>query len=575
MASQALSTAYFTFEVEGCPTEFGISSFEGEESISDFFRFDLSLTATDEDVDFDSVFNCPARLTLHFETSITVFEGVLACFEQLDGTDYVMNYHAVLVPKLWLLTLSKHNRIFQNKTVPQIVLEVLRLNGFKSTEYDVSGVRKKYPQREYVVQYQETDFNFASRLLEHEGILYVFSQADPKKILFLDASQQLEPIPGDPELSYRPPTNQVATSESVYEISMRQNMLPKEYLLQDYNWRRPSLDLNQKTDVAPNGAGIVMEYGDHYRDKNEARHLARMRKQELAWQKRVMDGRGTSPRFRAGSLFTMRDHFRFDGEYLLTEVQHHGTQGGSGFASTASGQRPGVEYGNRFSAIPSSIPYRPLRKAVKPRLYGAMNAKVDAAGDGQYAELDDQGRYKLIMPFDTSGLNGGKATRYVRMAQPYAGEEYGMHFPLHKGAEVIWTCIDGDIDRPIITGAVPNPSNASPVTEQVQTKAIVRDHSANEILLEGARGEEQIQLRSPTKNSCVTIGHGPSDGVNIYTEGAVVLHSGSDQVYIEAANQITLKVGDSVLYMDKEGNIRLEGKHITINGPDMVDINPG
>jgi len=135
-----------------------------------------------------------------------------------------------------------------------------------------------------------------------------------------------------------------------------------------------------------------------------------------------------------------------------------------------------------------------------------MNATVDAAGDGQQAEIDDQGRYKVILPFDQSGNKDGKASRWVRMAQPYAGSEYGMHFPLHKGAEVLLTFVDGDPDRPIISGSVPNPETTSPVTSANQTKSVVRDNFGNEMIFDATPGDEHIRLFSPHHNSAIELG---------------------------------------------------------------------
>ena len=133
-----------------------------------------------------------------------------------------------------------------------------------------------------------------------------------------------------------------------------------------------------------------------------------------------------------------------------------------------------------------------------------MNAKVDASGSGQYAEIDEQGRYKLKLPFDRSESKGGKASRWVRMAQPYAGSDYGMHFPLHKDIEVLLTFIDGDPDRPIIAGSVPNPETGSPVTAQNLTKSMMRSCGANELHFDDQKGEENIFLHG-TKDWTIDI----------------------------------------------------------------------
>ncbi|MFW5640950.1 MAG: phage baseplate assembly protein V, partial [Thermodesulfobacteriota bacterium] len=138
--------------------------------------------------------------------------------------------------------------------------------------------------------------------------------------------------------------------------------------------------------------------------------------------------------------------------------------------------------------------------------FGTINATIDAEGSGEYAELDDQGRYKVRFPFDLSGRDGGKASHWVRMAQPYAGTDHGMHFPLHKGTEVLLTFIEGDPDRPIIAGAVPNPEKPSVIQDETQTKAAITTSGQNKIHFEDQQGIQRILLQSPTKNSWIRIG---------------------------------------------------------------------
>ncbi|MHB9028772.1 MAG: type VI secretion system Vgr family protein, partial [Candidatus Latescibacterota bacterium] len=200
----------------------------------------------------------------------------------------------------------------------------------------------------------------------------------------------------------------------------------------------------------------------------------------------------------------------FNRDYLIAEVTHEVNQSGfliSGLGKTSSDRDQAIFYRNSFKAIPSDIQYRPERTAEKPRMAGTLHARVDAEGSGNYAELDDQGRYKVRLPFDTDTAHGaGKASHFIRMAQPYSGADYGLHFPLHKGSEVLLTFVDGDPDRPIIAGAVPNPETASPVTSENQTKSIFRDNYGNEMVFDSTPGDEHIRLYSPHHNSLLELG---------------------------------------------------------------------
>jgi len=174
-------------------------------------------------------------------------------------------------------------------------------------------------------------------------------------------------------------------------------------------------------------------------------------------------------------------------------------------------------YSNQFTAIPQRVSgkelqFRPERKTIKPRFYGTMNAIVDSSGDSSYAEIDDQGRYKVTIPFDLSGKSGGKASRYIRMMQPYAGSNYGMHFPLHKGVEVLLSFIDGDLDRPVINGAVPNPETNSPVSTGNQTQNMLRSAGGNELHFDDTQGSENILLNG-TKDWNITIANDKTQSI--------------------------------------------------------------
>ena len=592
-----MANVRFQFKVDGTNIDFRVISFHGRESISGVFQFDIDLVSADENVDFDGLFNRSASLTIGADDNLG-FHGVVASLQQTDTESGMAMYRVVLAPRLWYLGLNHRCCIHQEVTVPEIVSAVLKEHNLSEGNDFSLRLSEKYPKREYVVQYQETDLNFVSRWLEHEGILYFYRG---QQLVFADRSAQLEPI-ASPNLPYRVPSGlETSGAESVQRVSLNQQMLPSDVLLKDYNWRKPQLELKTWSKAAKAGRGRMMEYGNHYKDDVEGKRLARVRGEEIRCRQRQIQGQSDCPRFRSGFRFTLEEHPRLDGDYLLTEVVHHGAQTGAGASGTEQGEPKGGDYGNQFVAIPAKMPFRPLRKTPKPKLYGTMNAKVDGAGSGQYAEIDEQGRYKVIMPFDVSGKGGGQASRFIRMAQPYGGSDYGMHFPLHKGIEVIWSCIDGDPDRPIICGAVPNPDTASPVTQQNHTKSIIRDYGGNEIVMEGLEGARRMHFYSPTHATRMTLGA----SATINTVSEIKLKSDTDmhvhvvgdsrawieknasqivqgdsveevygnrslvvsgQLIIEAGSSIVLQVGPSFISIGPDG--------IAIEGP-MVNINCG
>ncbi len=511
----------FTFASQGLPEDtFAVVRFSGTEAISRPYEFDITLASEDPDIDLKDFLRNPATLTILRGDEEFHIHGVPSQFEQLHEVKHRVFYRAILVPRLWQAGLYRENQLFLDKTVPEVVEEILKHAGLRSQDYEFKLTRS-YPSREYICQYQETNLNFISRWMEREGIYYFFEQTDKcEKLVITDSLAAHKVIKGEKTLFYSPPSGLIPAEEEVVKTFIcRQRVLPKKVLLKDYNYRKPSLDLRVEAEVDPKGRGETYIYGEHFKDPGEGQDLAKIRAEELLCRETMFHGEGTTPTLAPGFLFELAEHFRnrYNQRYLVTDVEHRGTQTGLQLAGLEEEQIEGEKepgYSNRFTCIPSDVQFRPARTSPRPRIAGTMNAVVDAAGDGKYAEIDEQGRYKVILPLDLSGRSGGKASRYVRMAQPYSGftatdgpkESSGMHFPLHKGAEVLVTFIDGDPDRPIISNSIPNPETVSPVTNENQTKSIIRDSYGNELIFDSTPGDEHISLYSPHHRSGIQLG---------------------------------------------------------------------
>ncbi|MBE0556546.1 MAG: type VI secretion system tip protein VgrG, partial [Proteobacteria bacterium] len=263
------------------------------------------------------------------------------------------------------------------------------------------------------------------------------------------------------------------------------------------------------------GRGEIYLYGEHFPDRSEGERLAKVRAEEYLCREKIFHGRSTIPAIRPGYLFNLQRHYSsdFNRQYLTTTVRHEGSQEFylvSGLGVTGLQEKEGLFYRNSFECIPGATQYRPARTTPKPRISGTLSARIDAAGSGQYAELDGHGRYKVIMPFDLSGRKDGKASAWVRMMQPYAGEGMGFHAPLHKGTEVLLSFIEADPDRPVIAGAVPNAETPSPVNDANQTQVRLVSGSGNVMHMEDQEGRQRILLHSPSARTFLRLG-APND----------------------------------------------------------------
>ena len=478
-----------------------VLTFEGEEKISRLFRYTFELLSEDPELDPLDILNKKATFILHRgeEDPLNIF-GIISHFEQRGRTSSYVSYYAELVPKMWLTGLTFRNEIYQNMDVEKIVTEVLKSDGLaaKDFEFDLSG---SYPELEYVSQYRETNFDFINRWCEHFGIFYFFDHKDDNDvIMFTDDNEKLPGIEQAEDLPYNPNRDPLSEKETISDITCQSKVVTGLHQVKDYNYRHPSRDLKAESQIDSEAPGTFYDYGDHYKEVSEGETIAVVRNEETVAQSKVFKGESDCRLFRAGFTFKMAEHYREDWNeivYILTQVRSMGSQRGL-FAFLGEPKATSPTYVNEFLAIPNDIAFRPERITKKSKISGFMNAKIDAGGDGQYAELDDQGRYKVIIPYDLSGNSGGEATQFVRMAQPYAGAGYGMHFPLHKDTEVALTFADGDPDRPVIMNSLTNPATTSPVTSSNQTTSVIRDNGNNEIILDSADGSQIIHI----KQSC-------------------------------------------------------------------------
>jgi len=571
MTTHDASAAHFLFEAGSFgPEDLLVADFAGRETISRPYQFELRLVSTDDAIAFEDVIDKTATLTLLRGDAEEKYHGVVVDFEAGGRVDPErVFYRAVLVPRLWRLGLTRRSRVFQNLTVQDIVNQVLK--GDEIPAGDVKwDLKKKYPKREYVVQYEETDLAFVSRLLEHDGIFYVFDNLGDKETLVLsDDPHGFKTIQAPDAVPFRTAGGMAGElGESVQALSLRERLVTGKVLLRDYNYRTPSTKLEAKSEIKSGGVGLYYAYGDHFKDGDEGSRLARVRNEEIESTRTVGRGGSDCRGLRAGYKFTLEDHFRGDcnQEYVMTEVEHQGSQAQ---ALGLPGESGPSTYVNDFVCIPASAPYRPPRVTPKPRVDGVMHAVVDSAGSGQYADIDDQGRYKVKLPFDLADAKDGEASKAMRMAQPYSGADFGMHFPLHKGTEVILSHIDGDVDRPIIAASIPNPDTGSPVKGGNKTQSMIRTGGNNQIVLEDSDGSQRITMSTPSEGTVFSMGapNSPGPGFFSKTNANFHLQAVGNALYEIKSNWTGLITGD--VTWDTQGNVNekhLGNKTTLING---------
>ena len=548
------------------PGTFAVVQMEGFEAISQPFRFTLTLVAHDAALDPEPVLAQPATFTIHAPDGAqsTPYHGVLAEFDQLHRADGYVFYRATLVPRVWNLSLYRASEVYLNEqTIPSVLMKVMNDAQFRPDDFEFR-LTATYRPRSFVCQYEETHLDFLSRWMEHEGIYYYFDHGSGTDRLIAVDNVIMHDAAAVP-LDYRPDDelDTGVSGRAVRDFVVRHRPLPREVVLQDYNHRKAALELNASAIVSQNGRGQMMLYGENFRDLDEGNRYAKLRAEEMLCNGRTFSGEGRAVGMRSGYFAELSHHYRTDlnGRYLITEIHHEGSQAGALLAGMraadgASGASGEIAYRNRFRAIGAAVQFRAPRRTPKPRIAGTMNATVDSEGSDRYADLDEYGQYKVQLPFDLTAKHPGKGSARIRMATPYSGSDHGMHFPLHKGAEVLLSFVDGDPDQPVILGAVPNSTNRSVVSERNAHANLIHTAGGNEIRLNDQDGSQVTWLSSPYMNSVIGVGatstSGPfgvdikaagHEGILLKSDGAMVHDVASDHTTIARANQSSVVIG--------------------------------
>ncbi|HEX7071975.1 MAG TPA: type VI secretion system tip protein TssI/VgrG [Rhodothermales bacterium] len=502
MATTDANKPHFTFEAKQLAADtFEVTEFSGEDAISRLFRFQIDLVSRDPDIKFDDVVNKPATFMLKRGLDETPYHGIVARFEQLGKAGDWYGYRAMLVPRLWLLSLNYQCRVFQNQTVDGIIGQVLEESGFLTrSDFMIDIVSR--PEREYCVQYNETDLDFISRLLEFEGIHYYF-QHDTKDVLIItDRLSGHDAISGDSTVMYNPGGGLVPGVDSVREFVCHERVVTGTFMVRDYHYEEPESFVSAESKINTRMPGRRYEFGGGLLEHSDGERIAEVRNQEAECRRRTFTGTGDCSRLVAGREFSLDKHFRSDlnGKYLVTEVRHRGSQKesieGASPAEKAAGSKSGETYGNTFTCIPADVQFRPVRVTSIPRIHGIISAKVESGGGSQYAYLDEQGRYRVRMPFDVGDAGEGSASLPIPHAQINSGQEYGVHFPLHERNDLLLAFLDGDINRPFAVGSLPNSTNTTPVTADNNAQNVVRTMAGNEMVMDDTQDKTQIWLKT-------------------------------------------------------------------------------
>lgn len=410
----------------------------------------------------------------------TIHGVVASATDRLEAKSGDLVITLCILPRAQNLGLVETYQVFLETSLPDILRAKLVAGGLAEGDDFELRLSADYPPIDFVAQYRETDLAFVKRLCEHRGVtVFVEHDGERDKLVFVDLNESFPRSSSPAELAVARPGNM--DIGGVLELSATKKVIPSLYVEMDYNYRTPQIDLTSQHELEDAYGGGIIEYGAHYRDPAEGAKIAQMRAEERRAGQLVFEGMTAHAGLAPGKRITIVDDVRFPQlDLLITEVQHDLVQ-------PATIHDDGVipRYLCKFVGIPAARPFRPPRVTPRPRIHGVLHAIVDPLPSdeiGEFSNLDDQGRYTVRMYFDVAGSTREISSKRVRMIQMHAGGYYGAHMPLKPGIEVMVAFVDGDPDRPVIVGSVPNPVTPSPVT--IENSTMNRIKTVSSILIE-------------------------------------------------------------------------------------------
>ncbi len=441
------------------------NSFAGTEEISELFHFNLELVSEDFNIDWQQLLNKNVTVGIRLsDNSFRYFNGYIIRFEPTKPKGRLGYYKAEMVPWLWFLTQTQNCIIYQDKTVVEVIKATFDNAGF-SGQYDVSKLGDRHAPWINCCQYRETAFDFISRLAEIEGIYYYFKHEQGKHTLMMvDHLSAHLPNPFQPTVEYAHDEGGgvLRTTDTITDCDMGKTVKPSKYAHKDYNFLIPNASLYHEGDVHKTVSGSrileIYDYPGEFEWPKDAPDWGALRQEELEFDHAVITGSGTVRALSPGYRVDINNIPRTDlnNNYLITKVTHHAHEGsfGAGFDSYAA------SYDNSFSAIPSSVQFRPTRKTDTPDVSSIQTATV-VGPPGEEIYTDEYGRVKVHFHWDRTKASENSSC-WIRVMQPWAGPNWGHIWIPRVGMEVMIQFLEGDPDRPVITGCFYNEENRPP-----------------------------------------------------------------------------------------------------------------
>jgi len=527
-------------QIEGCSETLKVVEISGREGLSRLFHFDLRLVCSSAALDLDALVGSELLLTLERPGADRYMHGIISRAAQLHSGDKLTLYRVQVSPRAWRLRHRRDCRIFQDMSARQIINKILEAAQVE-VQFSCQGAGPR--EREYCVQYRESDWSFVERLLQEEGLFYYFEHTESGHVLQVgDHYQMHQAIAGDATVLYHPPGEGQPSEEHISELTLEQGIRSGKVSLTDYNFQRPSLDLLASMEGSDDTDLELYDHPGRHQLGEAGERFAEHQLEAQQARRTNLRGSGDCVRFMPGRTYKLDQHPRssLNGErLLLTMVAHRATVEQVDLNTAAVDDN--LAYDNSFCCAPRDITHRPIKRQEKPRVSGVQTAVVTGPS-GEEIYTDEHGRVKVQFPWDREGKLDEESSCWVRVNQLWTGQAWGYQWIPRVGNEVIVDFVEGDPDRPIIVGMTYNSRNPPPYPlPDEKTKSSIKSNSSpggdgfNEIRFEDKKGEEELYI------------HAERD-LNMNVKRSTTGKVGKDRtITVDGKQTVTVKGGDAAL----------------------------
>ncbi|EJQ2009524.1 type VI secretion system tip protein VgrG [Cronobacter sakazakii] len=512
-AAQLLGQSRYRVDIHGCNDFLDVLSFSAEEALSKPWYYDIALTCENPDIACDTLLLKPGSFTFQTPlftgapaTEVRSVYGVVQSFRRVSTSADETHYTLRLVPRIALMQHTRRSEIYLNQSVIEVVENVLREHELEGADFEFR-LSREYPERELITQWRETDLEFVQRLLAEVGIFWRFemdSRLGQDVVIFMDSPEQYQ---FGVTLPLRHPSGMSDSGqESVWDLRTAYQVVSGSVATRDYNYREALTPQDSTQSVSSTDGittGEVYHYAEPFLTEGDpdspetGAYYARLRHERLLNEQALMTGRSTSPHLLPGQVLEVDGSVSqtLTAGIVITRIRSRGSRRAS--------------FQLDFEGIPYSetVCFRPpLRR--RPVISGTLPARVESTQKGDiYAWLDETGRYRVKLDVDRNGREQGYAYLWLRLAKPYAGDNYGWHAPLLDGTEVSVAFDSGDPDRPYIAHAQHDSAHPDHVTRDNHTRNVLRTPANNKLRMEDQRQQEHIKLATEYGKTQLNLGH--------------------------------------------------------------------